>query len=177
MAIPDLDWVQKHFDDLRKLGFSEEKIESIKTEDNTTEAPSYDMSRFSVYIWETVIDPLTPSGWLNNTLKKLRNEEQDKNHSALYIADERPHEWDTLKDAVESLIKSGVDEKSLFTLIRSCQKDVLLQVICLIEQGDAGSMHESDVTCDGSTPPRKFWDLGSDILNFDPVNIKENNKD
>lgn len=162
-----------HFEYLRTLGFSEDDIAELK-QDAEHWAPVYEMSTFMARSWDGVADPNMDSGWLNNTLRMLRDEKVSQDDTRLSFYDES--EWEALRTAVEKLCAAGVDESSLLTLVRACQKNALGSLFQYLDGGSGGEQRLFEIKMqDGELhPTRYFTDMEDFFMAYDPINITKN---
>jgi hypothetical protein len=166
---------EKHFTYLEQLGFSEKEIESIR-KDNDAQYAKYQPSVVMKYCWDGVINPNMHENWLNDVHRMLKGENFEPPKHQLSFYDES--EWDELEQAVSTLLDSKINQKALLKLIRACQKTTLGEMFQLLDGGSVGdfSLFEIGHKGGGYFPLRPFPGMEDFFMEYDPVNLKPENK-
>ncbi len=168
-------WAEAHFEYLRKLGFPEDRVTELRAEAESP-LPEYEMSQFMANSWQGVVNPDIGAGWLANTLKMLLGEELNRRDPKIEFYDES--EWEELKKAVAAVVDAGVEESSLLTLIRACQKNVLGSMYRFLDGGCGGDFHLYEIQRRNgdASPGRSFSAMEEFFMAYDPKRITGNER-
>lgn len=164
-----------HFVYLKELGFPDAEIENIR-KDNDAQYAQYQPSLVMRYCWDGVINTNMNENWLHDVQRMLKGETFDHQKNHLYFYDES--EWNALDRAVTTLLDENVNQNALLQLIRACQKNTLGNIFQLLDGGtNVGHFRLFEIGHKGrgSFPLRTFSDMEDFFMEYDPINLKQEN--